>query len=106
MASKMKQINKIYSLLPTYLRNKWVISFLGLIFILLFIENNSLISLYKTKVKISNLKQDWEIKSNRVKTTEEKITLILENPERYARETFWMKKSNEELFIIQNFEKK
>jgi len=59
-----------------------------------------LFSLYNTKSKINSLDTEWAFKEKRIQQAEEKKALILINPEKYARETFWMKKSDEELFII------
>ena len=46
------------------------------------------------------MEKEWVFKENRIKQAEEKKALILSDPEKYARETFWMKKQDEELFII------
>jgi len=102
----MKFLNKIKSYLPSFLRNKWAISFIVLFLWVLIFEDVNLYSLYKTKSKISTLNKEWEFKENRIKQAEEKKALIIENPEKYAREIFWMKKSDEELFVIQKNEKK
>ena len=93
-------------MLPSFLRNKWAISLLVLFVWLLLIEDVSLISLYKTKSKINTLEKNWTTTEARIKEVEEKKALILKNPEKYARETFLMKKSDEELFIIEEKEKK
>ena len=96
----MKLITKIKSIVPDFLQNKWMISFLILFIWVLFFENISLFSLFRTKAKIKSLEKEWVFKENRIKQAEEKKALILSDPEKYARETFWMKKSDEELFII------
>jgi hypothetical protein len=71
----------------------------------LFFEDINLIALFKTKSKINRLKKEWVFKENRIKEAEEKKALILSNPEKYARETFWMKRENEEIFLISPQEK-
>ena len=71
----------------------------------LFFEDINLIALFKTKSKINSLKKEWVFKENRIKEAEEKKALILSNPEKYARETFWMKRENEEIFLISPQEK-
>lgn len=85
---------------PSYLKNKWAISFTVLFIWILFFEDVNLFSLYNTKSKINSLEIEWAFKQDRIQQAEEKKSLILANPEKYARETFWMKKSDEELFII------
>ena len=101
----MSFIKKIRNVIPDFMKNKWAISLLVLFVWLLFFEEINLFSLFKTKSKINNLKTEWEFKENRINQAEEKKSLILSNPEKYARETFWMKKSDEELFIISSKEK-
>lgn len=96
----MSLIKKISDKIPAFLKNKWAISFAVLFTWVLFFEDVNLFSIYNTNRKINTLEKDWEFKENRIQQAEEKKALILENPEKYARETFWMKKSDEELFII------
>ena len=96
----MKLITLLRNKTPKLIRNKWALSFLILFTWVLFFEDINLLSLFKTKAKISKLKEEWVFKENRIKQAEEKKTLILSNPEKYARETFWMKRENEEIFII------
>ncbi len=97
----MKIIKLIKDKTPNFLKNKWAISFLVLFFWVAFFEDINLFSLIRTKSKINNLEQEWTFKENRIQQAEEKKALILDNPEKYARETFWMKKQDEELFIIE-----
>jgi len=96
----MSFISNLKDKFPNFLKNKWVISFLVLFVWVLFFEDINLISLIRTKTKISRLEQEWVFKENRIKESEEKKILILDNPEKYAREIFWMKMADEELFII------
>ncbi|MDA9066271.1 hypothetical protein N8289_03500 [Flavobacteriales bacterium] len=96
----MSFISNLKDKFPNFLKNKWAISFLVLFVWVLFFEDINLISLIRTKTKISRLEQEWVFKENRIKESEEKKILILDNPEKYARETFWMKMADEELFII------
>ena len=71
-----------------------------LFFWLLLFENISLFSLWGIKSKINTLESEWEYKELRIQEAEEKKAIILSNPEKYARETYRMKKQEEELFII------
>lgn len=96
----MKLYKSIKDRIPNYLKNKWAISFAVLFIWILFFEDVNLFSLFNTKRKINNLKTEWAFKENRIQQAQDKKALILNNPEKYARETFWMKKSDEELFII------
>ena len=96
----MKLIIFIGKKIPHFMKNKWAISFSILFLWILLFEDVNLFSLYNTNRKINTLKTEWKFKENRIKQAQEKKALILSNPEKYARETFWMKKCDEELFII------
>lgn len=96
----MKLFSTIKDKMPKFLKNKWAISFMVLFIWLLFFEDINLISLFKTKSKIRSLQKEWVFKENRIMQAEQKKSVILSNPEKYAREAFWMKKQDEELFII------
>ncbi|MEN8929505.1 MAG: hypothetical protein ABF242_06265 [Flavobacteriales bacterium] len=96
----MRLLKSFWQKVPQFMKNKWAISFSVLFIWVLFFEDVNLFSLYKTKRKINKLEQEWDFKESRIMQAEEKKALILKDPEKYARETFWMKKSDEELFII------
>lgn len=92
--------SKILKYLPKPIKNRWVIAPLVLFIWVLFFEEISVVSLIKTKFKISSLEKEWSFKENKIKEAKEKKQLIVHDIEKYARETFWMKKPNEEIFII------
>ena len=101
----MKLLAILKNKTPKFIQNKWALSFLVLFIWVLFFEDINLISLFRTKSKINKLKQEWVFKEERIKQAEEKKSLILSNTEKYARETFWMKRENEEIFIISTKDK-
>lgn len=71
-----------------------------------FIDSNSILVNIKLNKEISELKQRKDILENQIQM-DKKIISNLQNPdslEKYAREKLYMKKENEEIFIIE-FEK-
>ena len=71
-----------------------------------FIDSNSILVHIKLNKEISELKERKEILENQIQM-DKKIISNLQNPdslEKYAREKLYMKKENEEIFIIE-FEK-
>lgn len=71
-----------------------------------FIDSNSILVNIKLNKEISELKERKEILENQIQM-DKKIISNLQNPdslEKYAREKLYMKKENEEIFIIE-FEK-
>mgnify|MGYP001468556058 FL=1 len=71
-----------------------------------FIDSNSILVNIKLNKEISELKDRKDILENQIQM-DKKIISNLQNPdslEKYAREKLYMKKENEEIFIIE-FEK-
>ena len=71
-----------------------------------FIDSNSILVNIKLNKEISELKERKDILENQIQM-DKKIISNLQNPdslEKYAREKLYMKKQNEEIFIIE-FEK-
>ena len=71
-----------------------------------FIDSNSILVNVKLNKEISELKERKNILENQIQM-DKKIISNLQNPdslEKYAREKLYMKKENEEIFIIE-FEK-
>ena len=71
-----------------------------------FIDSNSVLVNIKLNKEISELKERKDILENQIQM-DKKIISNLQNPdslEKYAREKLYMKKENEEIFIIE-FEK-
>ena len=71
-----------------------------------FIDSNSILVNIKLNKEISELKERKDILENQIQM-DKKIISNLQNPdslEKYAREKLYMKKENEEIFIIE-FEK-
>jgi len=71
-----------------------------------FIDSNSILVNIKLNKEISELKERKDILENQI-LMDKKIISNLQNPdslEKYAREKLYMKKENEEIFIIE-FEK-
>ena len=71
-----------------------------------FIDSNSILVNIKLNKEISELKERKDILENQIQM-DKKVISNLQNPdslEKYAREKLYMKKENEEIFIIE-FEK-
>ena len=85
-----------------FLRNKFVIASLAFITWMTFFDDKSIGFMYDNIMKLRDLKKsEKNIESSIVKTKEE-LSLLNTNAksvEKYAREKFYMKKQNEELFI-------
>ncbi len=86
-----------------YLKNKYIISSLVLLLILLFFEDTNIFRLYAYKSELNSLtkennQKEIEIEDIKVKTTE--LTTDPIALEVFARETYKMKKNDEVVFLF------
>ena len=85
------------------LLNKYLIVFLAYTVFLAFFDQHSLVHRWQTHQKISQMEKEYkfyqdEIKSNKQKKFE--LQSSTQNLEKFAREHYYMKKANEDIFII------
>ena len=96
---------KIFSVLPSWIRNKYFLTAAAFIIWMIFFDRNDIP--YQLK-RINELKQLEKSEKNmdaQIKDTRNELELLKSNPstlEKYAREKFMMKKDNEDLFILNN----
>ena len=100
----MKKTNFIFSkkLLP-YFKNKFVLTFLGFFIWLSFFDRNDFITTWSYHNKLESLKYEKAYyESEVIRYTEDLNNLMTNraNMEIYAREKYYMKKDNEDIFVI------
>jgi cell division protein DivIC len=85
------------------LRNKYVIASLLFLTWIIFFDENSIISHQKNKRRLYELKQQEEYYRTRIETDKEKLEDLKageEKLEKFAREQYYMSKSDEDVFIV------
>ena len=90
------------------IKNKYIIASLAFILIILFIDDTSVFQLYKMKKKHNLILLENKNKKEEIKNLKEKTKLLKTDRdalEKFARETYRMKKNDEVLYIIVNEEK-
>jgi cell division protein FtsB len=86
------------------LRNKYVIAILIFIIWVGFIDRNNLIKTFKIRKELNSLKADKEYYLQEIEETRRIRDELLNNKsslEKFAREEYYMKKSDEEIFIVE-----
>lgn len=91
------------SALIPYIRNKYTLTFLGFLVWLSFFDRNDFITISTYREKLAQLKADKayyesEIEKNRAALND--LQTNRENLEKYGREKYFMKRDNEEVFVI------
>ena len=99
---------KLFSYIPSFLKNKFFLSTAFFAIWILFFDKNDILTQMARGNELTSLKKSKEYYSEQI-AQERKISEELQsNPatiEKYAREKYLMKRENEDLFIIQPIEK-
>lgn len=87
-----------------YIINRYTIVGVAFIIWMLFFDQNSLITHRELDKQIRSLERDEAYFQKNLENENEKLKMLQNNPaeiERIAREKFYLKKDNEDIFIIQ-----
>lgn len=85
------------------LLNKYLIVFLSFAVFVTFFDEHNLIQRWKMSRKINQLHEELKFYQEEIKTTRQKKNELQssdQNLEKFAREQYFMKKENEDIFII------
>lgn len=88
---------------PKFLKNKYMVTALAFFLWVLIFDQNDLISQIQLQIEINQLQEDKEyFEKEIIKTSESLEELMSDNRklEKFAREKYYMRKPNEELFVI------
>jgi len=83
--------------------NKYLIVLLVFVVFVTFFDNHNLINRWQTHQKIKQMEKELKFYQNEIKTSKLKKNELQsnkENLEKFAREHYYMKKQNEDIFII------
>jgi cell division protein DivIC len=89
--------------IPLVFRNKYVLTIIIFLVWLFLLDSNNLIARYKDMRDLHRLKIDREYYIKRIKADKQKLHELKtdnHNLEKFAREQYRMKKSDEDLYII------
>lgn len=89
--------------IPSFLKNKYLISFAAFCVVLLFLDKNDLFTQFERRKHLRELQEGKEFYTTQIATERKELEGLKNDPatlEKYAREKFLMKRENEELFLI------
>jgi cell division protein FtsB len=87
------------------LKNKYLLVSLIAFLWMLFFDRHDLLFQYRLRRKIKQLEQDKLYYQSVIQKLNEEKIMFIKNPdalEKYAREQYWMKQENEDLYVIVN----
>ncbi|MEP6514100.1 MAG: septum formation initiator family protein [Parafilimonas sp.] len=85
--------------------NKYLVSLFAFAILMLFSNHNDLFIQADRNKQLHQLLESKKFYENAIAKTKEQLSNLQNNPtaiEKYAREKFYMKRDNEDLFIVQN----
>lgn len=94
---------RLLSHIPSWLRNKYLISFAVFCVVILFLDKNDFLTQLDRRKELRELQQSKKHYSTQISAERKELEALKSNPatvEKYAREKYLMKRDNEELFII------
>ncbi len=99
----VQTFRKFYAAIPKFLKNKYAFSALLLLVWMMFFDQNDLIYQAKMSLHLSELQEKkgyFENQIEEVKQDRHELFGGAESIEKFAREKYWMKKDDEDIFII------
>ena len=86
--------------LPKPLQNKYYLTAFAFFFILVFLDKNSLYAQWRLFLSVNRLEKDRVYYEGKIKEARVEAEDFDATKERYARENYFMKKANEDVFVI------
>jgi cell division protein FtsB len=95
---------KLLKHIPSWLTNKYLLTGLGFTAWLLFFDDRDIITThFKLNHELQKLEESRNYYLGQIESTKKELEQLKSDPgvlEKYAREKYWMKKDNEDLFIL------
>ena len=92
--------------IPYWLRNRYAITLLFFLLWVLFIDQNNIITQYEYRKQLNELEREKVYFSKEIEKTSKELEELSTNPkllEKFAREKYFMKKDNEEVFLFTTY---
>jgi cell division protein DivIC len=99
----MNKLSQLFFKLLPKLKNKYVLTILIFLAWLLFFDRNNLIDRFKEIRKLHQFEKDRVYFTERIEIDSKRLKQLRtsnRNLEKFAREQYYMKKPNEEIFVI------
>lgn len=98
-----KQIQKRFKKIPGFITNLYFIAAVLFGIWMVFIDDNNLVAQYRRHKELSALREKKAFYEAQIAQTDKAYQELTTNPatqEKFAREHYWMKKDNEDVFVI------
>ena len=105
MALRKNPLKPMMDKIPTPMRNRY---FLLLVFFcawMIFFDKHDIVTQYSLQQTLNRLDEDQRYYEEKIKEAKRDMKDIEKNKEKFAREHYYLKKSNEDVFIFVESEK-
>jgi cell division protein FtsB len=106
MVQIFNSIKGLWDRIPGFAKNKYFLSFLFFAIWMLFFDKHDVFTQLKLSQTVSDLKREKLDYLDKIEETKLQKEFLENNLEKVARERYFLKKANEEVFIIVRKEKK
>jgi cell division protein DivIC len=99
----LKRLRKLIAKLPAPFKNPYLIGLAVFAIWMMFIDENNLFTQYRRHKELSSLLDKKKFYLQQINQTQSELSELSSNPatqEKFAREHYWMKKDNEDVFVI------
>ena len=91
--------------IPKFLKNRYALTAIVFVIWLTFVDQNNLITQIQYRMELAKLEDERIFYQSEIKKIKEDLHELKSNPktlEKFAREKYFMKKENEEIFVLVN----
>ena len=100
MAVRNNPFKPILKKIPAPLRNKYFICLAAFFAWMIFFDKQDVLTQYRLHNSLMQLEADKQFYEQKVKEVTVETQAMIRDKEKFAREKYYMKKANEEVFII------
>jgi cell division protein FtsB len=100
MASPSNPWKVVWANLPEPLQNRYYLTLVVFLFIMLFLDRHSLWTQWKLHKAQVRLEEDCRFYQEKIKEAREEAEDFEKTREKYAREHYYMKRAGEDVFVI------
>lgn len=90
----------VLKMLPYPLRNRYGITLMVFLVLMIFIDNNNVMTQFRLSKTVSNMEFEKEYYQEEIATIKNQEEDLSKDIEKFAREHYHMKKANEDVFVI------
>jgi hypothetical protein len=96
-------IKKFVDKIPSFLKNKYLLTGVAFLILMIFIDRNNLISQYKMRRELSGLRNELQFYKDQARMDSMELNRLLGDSlelEKLGREKYLMKRDSEDVYII------